>query len=61
MVEWTTHEVETRLVEAADVLKRLPEQKVRGYFNVWPEMVYDFSDKVGQTAVYLCTERKIPR
>ncbi len=50
MVEWTTHEVETRLVEAADVLKRLPEQKVRGYFNVWPEMVYDFSDKVGQTA-----------
>jgi len=50
MVEWTTHEVETRLVEAADVLKRLPEQKVQGYFNVWPEMVYDFADKVGQTA-----------
>ena len=50
MAEWTTHEVETRLVEAADVLKRLPEQKVQGYFNVWPEMVYDFSDKVGQTA-----------
>ena len=50
MDEWTTHEVETRLVEAADVLKRLPEQKVRGYFNVWPEMVYDFADKVGQAA-----------
>ena len=50
MADWTTHEVETRLVEAADVLKRLPEQKIQGYFNVWPEFVYDFSDKVGQKA-----------
>jgi hypothetical protein len=48
MTEWTPSLVEERLAEAADVLKRLPEVKVRGYFNTWPRMVDEFSDLVGQ-------------
>jgi len=49
MTDWTPFLVEDRLEEAADVLKRLPEQKVQGYFNVWPDMVQSFADMVGQT------------
>ena len=48
MADWTPERVEDRLAEAADVLKRLPEEKVRGYFGVWPEIIHDFADKVGQ-------------
>ena len=50
MAEWTTEKIEDRLEEAAGVLKRLPEQKVRGYFNVWPDVVHDFADMIGQKA-----------
>ncbi len=45
---WTPLMVEERLVDAADVLKRLPEVKVQGYFSVWPQHLYEFSDLVGQ-------------
>lgn len=48
MADWTPEQVEERLEEAADVLKRLPEEKVRGHFNVWPEVIHDFSDRIGQ-------------
>ena len=47
-IDWTPLMVEERIVEAVDVLCRLPEEKVRGYFGVWPEVVRDFADKVGQ-------------
>ncbi|CAM3631802.1 hypothetical protein TH8_08820 [Thalassospira profundimaris] len=47
MADWTPERVEDRLVEAADVLKRLPEEKVQGFFNVWPEVARDFADMVG--------------
>lgn len=47
-MNWTPLMVEERIVEAADVLRRLPEERVRGYFGVWPEVVHDFADKVGQ-------------
>lgn len=47
--QWTPALVEERLTEAADVLKRLPERKVQGYFNVWPDVVCSFADLVGQT------------
>jgi hypothetical protein len=48
MREWTPSLVEERLAEAAYVLKRLPEEKVQGYFSIWPTMLYEFSDLVGQ-------------
>jgi hypothetical protein len=48
MTEWTREIVEARLAEAADVLKRLPEERVQGYFSTWPEIVHSFGDKVGQ-------------
>jgi len=47
-MNWTPLMVEERIVEAVDVLRRLPEERVRGYFGVWPEVVHDFADKVGQ-------------
>ena len=47
--QWTPVLVEERLTEAADVLKRLPEERVQGYFNVWPDIVQSFADMVGQT------------
>ncbi len=50
MTEWTPSLVEERLSEAAFVLKRLPADRRRGYFNVWPQIVHDFADKVGQEA-----------
>ena len=48
MAEWTPNLVEARLAEAAWVLGRLPEPQRQGYFNVWPEMIHSFADKVGQ-------------
>lgn len=48
MAEWTREQVEEQLIEAADVLKRLPEKKVQGYFSVWPDYTYEFGDLVGQ-------------
>jgi hypothetical protein len=47
---WTPSMVEERLVEAADILRRLPNQPIRGYFNTWPAMSYEFSDLVGRAA-----------
>jgi len=46
--EWTPSIVEERMAEAASVLKRLPEPRVQGYFNLWPEIIHSFGDKVGQ-------------
>ena len=40
-VVWTPSQVEERLVEAAAILRRLPEQQIHGYFNTWPKMVYE--------------------
>ena len=48
MTTWSPEEVEERLTEAADVLKRLPTERVQGYFNLWPEVVHDFADQVGR-------------
>jgi flavin-binding protein dodecin len=45
---WTETMVEERFVEAADVMKRLPNVCVPGHFNTWPKMLYEFSDLVGQ-------------
>jgi hypothetical protein len=48
MTTWSPERVEERLTEAADVLKRLPAERVQGYFNLWPEVVHDFADLVGR-------------
>jgi hypothetical protein len=42
--------IEERFVEAADVMKRLPDVRVPGYFNTWPTIFREFSDLVGQEA-----------
>ena len=49
MADWTLEQVADRFAEAADVLGQLPERRVRGHFNTWPNMRLEFSDLVGQT------------
>ena len=49
MADWTLEQVADRFAEAADVLRHLPERRVCGYFNTWPDMRLEFSDLVGQT------------
>ena len=44
---WTPLLVEEQLAEAADVLKRLPEEQVQGYFSTWPEVVRSVYDAFG--------------
>ena len=50
MAHWTRDDVEDRVVEAAKVLKRLPNPKVQGYFNTWPDVMVEFADMVGRPA-----------
>ena len=45
---WTPTLVEERLVEAASVMKRLPNVRVPGYFNTWPKMLVEFADLIEQ-------------
>jgi len=44
---WTPLRVEERLVEAADVLRHLPEPKVQGFFSTWPPVVHEFWEAFG--------------
>jgi hypothetical protein len=48
MDKWTVETVETRLEDAAQVIRRLPAVRVPGYFNTWPSMFVEFADLVGQ-------------
>jgi Domain of unknown function (DUF6362) len=36
---WTPSAVAERLAEAADVLARLPEERARGFYDLWPRLV----------------------
>jgi Domain of unknown function (DUF6362) len=36
---WTPELVAERLAEAADVLARLPEERARGFYDLWPRLV----------------------
>jgi hypothetical protein len=45
---WTPSMVEERFVEAADVMKRLPEVRVPGYYSLWPKVIHEFADLVQQ-------------
>jgi hypothetical protein len=45
---WTPSMIEERFVEAADVMKRLPDVRVPGYYSLWPKALHEFADLVGQ-------------
>jgi len=49
-VKWTPSLIEQRLIEAADVMKRLPDVRVTGHFNAWPNVLREFADLVEQEA-----------
>lgn len=48
MNAWTVEQVEGRFDEAVAVMRRLPDVRIPGYFNTWPEMVVEFADRVGR-------------
>jgi len=48
MDSWSVEMVETRLEDAAHVIRRLPAVRVPGYFNTWPTMLIEFADRVGR-------------
>lgn len=60
MADWTPACVEARLHEAADVMARLPDVRVQGYFNLWPKVLHEFSDLVGQEPVRLKRPPPLP-
>jgi hypothetical protein len=60
MAEWPREKVEDRLTEAADVLRRLPEQRIQSYFSTWPQIVHEFSDLVGREAPRLRRPPPLP-
>ena len=43
-MNWNRDLVSRRLKEACDTLRRLPEQKVRGYITSWPTFVADVAE-----------------
>ncbi len=47
-IKWTPSLIEDRFIEAADVMKRLPNVRVPGHFNTWPAMMAEFSDLIGR-------------
>jgi hypothetical protein len=51
MADWTRDMVEDRIAEAADVLKKMPPVRVRGYFTTWPEIQRRFAEMVGAEPV----------
>lgn len=48
MSNWTVEAVESRLEDAAHVIRRLPPVRVPGYFNTWPLMLIEFADRIGR-------------
>ncbi len=46
-MHWTPRLVEAYLAEAADTLRRLPEQRVQGYVSAWPEIIRDAWEAYG--------------
>jgi len=47
MTTWSPEQVEVRLAEAADVLSRLPEERLQGFVSTWPEVVRSFWESYG--------------
>ena len=46
-IRWTPLLVETYVVEAADVLERLPDTTRLGYASTWPPMIREFWEAFG--------------
>jgi Domain of unknown function (DUF6362) len=49
----TPTEVEERLAEAADILRRLPESRVQGHASTWPPYVREYWESYGIAEVKL--------
>lgn len=49
----TPTEVEERLAEAADILRRLPESRVQGHASTWPPYVREYWESYGVAEVKL--------
>ncbi|CAA7624198.1 DUF6362 family protein [Magnetospirillum sp. SS-4] len=49
----TPAEVEERLAEAADILRRLPESRVQGHASTWPPYVREYWESYGIAEVKL--------
>ena len=39
MTDWTRDMIEERVLEAAEVLKKLPGLRNPGYFSAWPDVL----------------------
>jgi len=52
-VTLTPAEVEERLAEAADILRRLPESRVQGHASTWPPYVREYWESYGVAEVKL--------
>src|SRR5205823_5880726 len=46
-LRWTVSMIEERFEEAAHTLRRLPDSRVPGYFNTWPQIVRSVYDAFG--------------
>ena len=42
---WDNEVVARRLEEAADALARLPDERVRGLYDLWPKLVGEQADR----------------
>ena len=47
---WTPETVEERLREAADTLRRLPEERIQGFVCLWPSVIRDVREAYGHDA-----------
>lgn len=45
---WTVTDIADRFEEAVDTLRRMPNVKVRGYFNAWPQIVRTLREKLAE-------------
>jgi hypothetical protein len=52
-VKLTPTEVEERLAEAADILRRLPESRAQGHASTWPPYVREYWESYGVAEVKL--------
>ncbi len=47
-IEWTAKDVENHFREAILTLKKLPSARLKGYFSVWPDIIYTPNEMIFQ-------------